>query len=263
MGKVIAIASGKGGVGKTITAANISIGLAQLNKKVIIIDANLGLRNLDIILGVQNKVVYDFVDVVTNKCKKEDAFIVDKRYQNLTILPASWGKDQSAVTKKQMDLLINDLREEYDFVIIDCPNGMEQGFQNAVGQADHAIIITTLELSSVRNTDRIFKVLEAKKIKKIDLLVNRVLSKIVPYDEMISIEELGEILPLTILGMIPEDEKIMQSVNQGEPIINTESKAGQAYINISKRILGEDIPFLELSLDTGILSKLTQFFRRK
>lgn len=263
MGKVIAIVSGKGGVGKTIAAANIGIGLAQLNKKVIIIDANLGLRNLDIVLGVQHKVIYDLVDVLNGKCQKKDAFIVDKRYPNLTLLPSSWGKDQSAVTQKQMDLLILELREEYDFVIIDCPNGMEQGFQNAIGQAERVIIITTLELTSVRNTDRMLKVLEVKGIKKIDLLINRVSRNIVPYDEMISTEEIGEILPLSLLGIIPEDEKIVQSVNQGYPIINTESRVSQAYINISKRLLGEDIPFLELSLETGFISKITRFFRRK
>ncbi|MDD3139268.1 MAG: septum site-determining protein MinD [Lachnospiraceae bacterium] len=263
MGEVIVITSGKGGVGKTIATANIGVGLANLGKKVIIVDTDLGLRNLDVVLGMENKVIYNLVDVINGHCKKKDALIQDKRFPNLFLIPSSWTKDKSAVSPEQMKKLVKELCVEYDYVLLDCPTGIEQGFQNAIAGAHSAVIVTTPELSAVRNSDRILKLLESNGITKIDLIINRIRMNMIKNGDMMSIDEVIDILPISLLGIIPEDEQVIQSASHGVPVINKESKAGQAYINICKRIMGEEVPFLDLKIEDNFLSKITHVFKRK
>ncbi len=261
-GRVIVITSGKGGVGKTTTNANIGTALARAGKKVVMIDTDLGLRNLDLLLGLENRIVYTIVDVVEERCKLKQALVKDKKNPNLCLLAAAQTRDKSAVTEEQLKDICDTLKKDFDFILVDCPAGIEQGFQNAVAGASEAIVVTTPEMSAVRDADRIIGLLEAKEeIKSYKLLLNRVRPNLVKSNDMMSVEDVVEILSADLIGIIPEDTGIITSTNKGEPIVNDEkSLAGKAYRNVARRIIGEDVPFLNLEEDTSVMGKVKKFF---
>ncbi len=256
MGEVIVVTSGKGGVGKTTTSANIGTGLAKLGKKVILIDTDIGLRNLDVVMGLENRIVYNLVDVVEGNCSVRQAAIRDRNQDTLYLLPSAQTRDKTSVQPAQMKRLTDELREKFDFVILDCPAGIEQGFQNAIAGADRAIVITTPEVSAIRDADRIIGLLEAAKITRIDLVVNRLRMEMIRRGDMMSLEDVGDILALNIIGAVPDDENIVISTNHGTPIVGADCLAGQAFMNICHRILGESVPFLNLERKKGFLAKI-------
>ena len=261
-GRVIVITSGKGGVGKTTTNANIGTALAKMGKKVVMIDTDLGLRNLDLLLGLENRIVYTIVDVVEERCKLKQALVKDKKNPNLCLLAAAQTRDKTAVTEEQLKEICEKLQKDFDFILVDCPAGIEQGFQNAVAGASEAIVVTTPEMSAVRDADRIIGLLEAKEeIKSYKLLLNRVRPNLIQSNDMMSVEDVVEILSAELIGIIPEDTGIITSTNKGEPIVNDEkSLAGQAYNNVARRIIGEDVPFLDLEEPKGMVAKMKKFF---
>ena len=262
MGEVIVITSGKGGVGKTTTTANIGIGLSSAGKKVLVIDTDLGLRNLDVVLGLENRIVYNLVDVIESKCRLKQAVIKDTRFENLYLLPSAQTKDKTSVSPEQMKKLIDELKDDYDFILLDCPAGIEQGFKNAIAGADRALVVTTPEVSAIRDADRIIGLLEANEIKKIELIVNRLRMDMVKRGDMMSIEDVHEILAIDLIGAVPDDEQIVISTNQGEPLVGSDSLAGQAYLNICKRIMGEEVPLLDLESKNGVWSKFVSLFKK-
>ena len=261
MGKVIVITSGKGGVGKTTTSANLGVGLAMQEKKVVLIDADIGLRNLDVVMGLENRIVYDLVDVIEGHCRLKQALIRDKRYPELFLLPAAQTRDKSAVSPEQMKKLVSDMREEFDFVLVDCPAGIEQGFKNAIAGADRAVVVTTPEVSAVRDADRIIGLLEAAEIRDVKLILNRIRGDMVKRGDMMNLEDVTEILAIEVLGIVPDDEAVVVATNRGEPaVVNPSSKAGQAFRNITERILGNDVPLMDLFAEQGFLNKVKKFF---
>lgn len=263
MSEVIVITSGKGGVGKTTTTANVGTGLAQLNKKVVLIDTDIGLRNLDVVMGLENRIVYNLVDVVEGNCRIKQALIKDKKYPNLFLLPSAQTRDKSSVNPEQMRKLIEDLRLDFDYILLDCPAGIEQGFQNAIAGADRALIVTTPEVSAIRDADRIIGLLEANEIHKIDLIVNRLRMDMVKRGDMMSVKDVCEILSIDLIGAVPDDEQIVISTNQGEPLVGTDgSLAGKAYVNICHRLLGEEVPYLDLEVKESFFSKLASVFKK-
>lgn len=262
MGEVIVITSGKGGVGKTTTTANIGIGLSKQGKKVIVIDTDLGLRNLDVVMGLENRIVYNLVDVINGSCRLKQALIKDKRFPELYLLPSAQTKDKTAVSPEQMRKLVADLRDEFDYILLDCPAGIEQGFENAIAGAGRAIIVTTPEVSAIRDADRIIGLLGAHGIKKNELIINRLRVDMVKRGDMMSVEDVTEILAVDLLGVIPDDEQVVIATNQGEPIVGENSMAGQAYLDICRRILGEDIPMKDYNRPVGFLSKVSGLFRK-
>lgn len=262
MGEVIVITSGKGGVGKTTTTASIGAGLSKLDKKVVIIDTDLGLRNLDVVMGLENLIVYNLVDVIEGKCRLKQALIRDRRYENLYLLPSAQTKDKTAISPGQMKKLTEELREDYDYVLLDCPAGIEQGFQNAIAGADHAFVVTTPEVSAIRDADRIIGLLEKAGFRKMELIINRIRIDMIKKGDMMSVDDVTEILSIPLLGIIPDDEQVVIGTNQGIPVVGMSSVAGEAYSNICRRILGEEIPFLSLTRSQGFLSALTGLFRK-
>ncbi len=250
-GKAIVITSGKGGVGKTTTTANLGTALAMLDKKVCLIDADIGLRNLDVVLGLENRIVYDLIDVVEGNCRLEQAMIKDKRNPNLFLLPAAQTRDKDAVCEEQMESLINDLKERMDYVLVDSPAGIEQGFRNAIAGVDLGLIVATPEVSSVRDADRIIGLLEAEGLNDPQLLINRLRRDMVGRGDMMNIDDIVEILAVEILGVIPEDENIVISTNKGEPIVlKDKTYSGKAFNNIAKRIEGQDIPLMTIEKES-------------
>lgn len=246
-GMAIVITSGKGGVGKTTTSANIGTGLALLDKSVVVVDADIGLRNLDVVMGLENRIVYDIVDVVEQNCRLKQALIKDKRFDKLFLLPAAQTKDKTALKPEQMLELVNELKNQFDFIIIDSPAGIEQGFQYSIAGADLALIITTPEISAVRDADRVIGILEAKGIYNPKLIVNRVRPEMVKRGDMMDIDDIVDILAIDLLGVVPDDEEIVISTNKGEPaVIEARSLAGKAYMNIAKRLLGQEVDLLNL-----------------
>ena len=247
MSEVIVITSGKGGVGKTTTTANIGAALALSGKKVVMIDTDIGLRNLDVIMGLENRIVYDLVDVVENRCTYSKALVRDKRYDGLFLLPAAQSRDKSAVTTTQMKHLVRQMKESFDYILIDCPAGIEQGFENAVAAAEKAIVVAMPEVSSVRDADRIIGLLEKHDIKDIRLVINKVRYKLVENGSMLSTEDMLDILAIDLLGVVPDDEDIIIAANKGEFVSAIpKSKAGQAYRNIATRLNGEKVELLNL-----------------
>lgn len=265
MGTSIVVTSGKGGVGKTTTTANIGTALAMLGKKVVMIDADTGLRNLDLHLGLENRIVYNLVDVVEGTCRLKQALIKDKRFENLFLLPTAQTKDKTAVNPEQMQNIIEDLKKDNDFIIIDCPAGIEHGFENAVAGADKAIIVTTPEVSAVRDADRIIGKLESKGFDDHQLVVNRIRFEMTKKGDMLNIDDMTDILAIKLLGIVPDDEKIVISTNRGEPaVLDNDSKAGQAYNNIAKRLMGEEVPYISMEEeDSGFMGMLKKLFFRK
>ncbi len=261
MSEVIVITSGKGGVGKTTTTANVGTGLAKEGKKVVLIDTDIGLRNLDVVMGLENRIVYNLVDVIEGNCRIKQALIKDKRYPNLYLLPSAQTRDKTAVTPEQMSKLTKELKEEFDYILLDCPAGIEQGFKNAIAGADRAIVVTTPEVSAVRDADRIIGLLEANEIEHTELVVNRLRADMVKRGDMMSSEDVVEILAVDLLGVVPDDENIVIATNQGEPLVGSKSLAGQAYENICHRIMGEEVAFLDLFQKNGFFSKIKNKFK--
>ncbi|KGP74737.1 cell division inhibitor MinD [Desulfosporosinus sp. Tol-M] len=257
MGEVIVVTSGKGGVGKTTTSANIGTGLANAGHNVVLVDTDIGLRNLDVVMGLENRIVYDLVDVTSGNCRLKQALIKDKRFTNLFLLPAAQTKDKTAVTPEQMKLLATELKEEFDYAIIDCPAGIEQGFRNAIAGADRAIVVSTPEVSAVRDADRIIGLLEAAELRNPKLIINRIRPEMVKRGDMMDISDILDILAVELLGVVPEDESIVISTNRGEPaVMDQTSKAGEAYRRISRRIKGEEVPLITLDVPQGIMDRL-------
>lgn len=262
MSEVIVITSGKGGVGKTTTSANVGTGLAILGKKTVLIDTDIGLRNLDVVMGLENRIVYNLVDVVEGNCRMKQALIRDKRYPNLYLLPSAQTRDKTAVSPEQMKKLVDDLRDDFEYILLDCPAGIERGFQNAIAGADRALVVTTPEVSAIRDADRIIGLLEAAEMGEIDLIINRIRMDMVKRGDMMSADDVMDILAVNVVGVIPDDESIVISTNQGEPLVGMGSLAGQAYLNICRRIVGEEIPFLSLDNQPKFLMRLSSLLRR-
>ena len=262
MSEVIVITSGKGGVGKTTTVANIGTGLAGLGKKVAVVDTDIGLRNLDVVLGLENRIVYNLVDVINGNCRLKQALIRDKRHPELYLLPSAQTKDKSAVTPEQMIKLTEDLREEFDYILLDCPAGIEQGFKNAIAGADRAIVVTTPEVSAIRDADRIIGLLEANEIRDIRLIVNRLRPDMIARGDMMSVEDVLEILAVDLLGTILDDEQIVVAANQGEPLSGKNSIAEEEYRSICRRLMGEDVPFPDIRKKRGMFGRLGRIFKK-
>lgn len=261
MGEVIVVTSGKGGVGKTTTTANVGTALALFGRKVVLVDTDIGLRNLDVVLGLENRIVYDIVDVIEGFCRLRQALIKDKRFENLFLLPAAQTRDKSAVSPAQMITLCEEMKQEFDFVIIDCPAGIEQGFKNAIAGAQKAIVVTTPEVSAVRDADRIIGLLEANEIREPGLLINRVKPDMIRRGDMMSIEDIIDILAVSLIGIVPDDEKILVSTNKGEPAVtDRRSIAGRAYNNIARRLMGEEVTVLDIEPDRGIMHRVRRIF---
>ena len=262
MCEVIVITSGKGGVGKTTTTANVGCALAMLGKKVVLIDTDIGLRNLDVVMGLENRIVYNLVDVIKGSCRLRQALIKDKRHPTLFLIPSAQTCDKTAVTPQQMKKLTDELREDFDYILLDCPAGIEQGFQNAIAGADRAIVVTTPEVSAIRDADRIIGLLEKNKLRDNSLIINRIRVDMVRKGDMMSVDDVTEILSIPLIGAIPDDERVVIGTNQGEPVIGMDSKAGKSYENICRRITGEEVPFMDITEGGGLFSILTHLFKR-
>ncbi len=257
LGRIITITSGKGGVGKTTTTANIGAALASLGRSVVLIDADIGLRNLDIVLGLENRIVYDLVDVVEGTCRLRQAMIRDKRLNNLYLIPAAQTREKEAVSPQQMKTLCEELRRQFDYALIDSPAGIEQGFRNSIAGADDVIVVTNPEVSSVRDADRIVGLVEASELATPKLIVNRIDPALVRRGDMMSVDDVTEILSIPLVGVVPNDETIVTSTNRGEPAaLDPESKAGRAFRNIASRINGEEVPFMPLEEPDGAWRRL-------
>ena len=263
--KIIVITSGKGGVGKTTTTANLATALASKGKKVVAIDGDVGLRNLDVIMGLENRIVYTLIDIIEGNCRLNQAMIKDKRLENLFMIPTAQSKTKDSVSAAQMEKICNELRANFDYVLIDSPAGIEAGFVNAAAGADEAIVVTTPEVSAVRDADRIIGLLESMNKSPIRLIINRIRPDMVKRGEMLDVKDVLDILAIDLIGLIPDDEAIVISANKGEPLVLVgNSQAGQAYKNICGRILGEEVPFLELKTNNnkGFLKSLFSLFKK-
>ncbi|MDN3955510.1 septum site-determining protein MinD [Sporolactobacillus laevolacticus] len=258
MGEAIVVTSGKGGVGKTTTSANVGTVLALQGKKVCLVDTDIGLRNLDVVMGLENRIIYDLVDVAHGRCKLNQALVKDKRFECLSMLPAAQTTDKMAVNPSEMKKMVDELKADFDYIIIDCPAGIERGFRNAVAGADHAIVVTTPEISSVRDADRIIGLLEQEKqITPPRLIINRIRQHMLKKGEMLEIDEIMNILAIDLLGIVLDDDGVISSSNKGEPVVlNPSSKAAQAYRNIGRRILGETVPLMAIEEKSGFLHRV-------
>ena len=262
MSEVIVVTSGKGGVGKTTTSANIGTGLAAMGKRVVLIDTDIGLRNLDVVMGLENRIVYNLVDVVEGKCRFKQALIKDKRHSNLYLMPSAQTKDKSAVNPEQMVKMIEQLRSQFDFIILDCPAGIEQGFKNAIAGADRALVVTTPEVSAIRDADRIIGLLEAGGFSKIDLIINRLRYDMVKRGDMMSAAYVIDILAISLIGIVPDDENVVIATNQGEPLVGNGTLAGKAYQNICYRVTGKEIPFLDFERGVSFWTRVSGIFHK-
>ena len=252
MSQCIVVTSGKGGVGKTTTSANLAAGLALAGKTVAVVDADIGLRNLDVVLGLENRIVYDLVQVIEGECKLKQALIRDKRIEGLFMLPAAQTRDKNAVGPEDMKRLVGELKELHDYVVIDCPAGIEQGFKNSIAGADRAIIVTTPEVSAIRDADRIIGLVEAHELPEPELILNRYRTGMVQRGDMMNKEDILEILAIPLLGIVPDHEDVIISTNRGTPaVFDEESVVGQAYLRITGRVLGHQIPIPDFDKQPG------------
>jgi len=258
--RIITITSGKGGVGKTTATANISVALGMRGQRVVAVDADIGLRNLDIVMGLENRIVYDLVDVVEGRCRLRQAMVRDKRLPELYLLPAAQTRDKTAVTPEQMVEVCEELRPEFDFILVDSPAGIEQGYHNAMAPADEAIVVTTPEVSAVRDADRIIGMIEAAEKERSRLLINRVRIEMIRREDMLNIDDVLDILAIELLGIVPEDEEIIVATNRGRPLaLENHARAGEAFSNIARRLLGEDVPLITLE-KRSLFSRVKRFF---
>jgi septum site-determining protein MinD len=261
-GKVVTVTSGKGGVGKTTATANLGAGLADLGYKVVCIDADIGLRNLDVVLGLENRIVYDLVDVVEGRCRLRQAMIRDKRLPELYLIPAAQTRDKSAISPSDMVRLCDDLRPECDWILIDSPAGIERGFRNAVAPADVVIVVTNPEVSAVRDADRIIGLVEAEEKGPARLVLNRIKPEMVRRGDMLAVDDVLELLAVELIGMVPDDESVLTSTNRGAPVVlDSKSRAGQAFRNIARRLKGESVPFMNMDHDNNLLNWLSRLIR--
>ena len=266
MTRIIVTTSGKGGVGKTTVTANLGMALARLGRSVALVDADFGLRNLDLLLGLENRVVYTAVEVANGECRLEQALVKDKREPKLVLLPAAQNRNKEAMSPEQMKQLVEELTKTYDYIIIDSPAGIEMGFKNAIAPAREALIVTTPEIAAVRDADRVVGLLEAEGVKQIQLIVNRLRPVMVQANDMMSVQDVQELLAIGLIGVVPEDERVIVSTNRGEPLVLAEdpSLAGKAFDNIARRLEGENIEFLDLQpINEGFLSRLRKLFWAK
>lgn len=261
MGEAIVITSGKGGVGKTTTSANIGTALALQGKKVVLVDTDIGLRNLDVVMGLENRIIYDLIDVAEGRCRLAQALVKDKRFDELYMLPAAQTKDKNAISPEAVRKIVLELKQDFEFVIIDCPAGIEQGFKNAVAGADKAIVVTTPENAAVRDADRIIGLLEKEpNVDTPKLVINRIRANMVKKGEMLDIDEICSILAIDLLGIVPDDEYVIKAANIGEPtVMNPNSRAAIAYRNIARRILGDSVPLMPMEEKSGVFGKMKKF----
>ena len=265
MGVSIVITSGKGGVGKTTTTANIGTALAALGKKVVVVDGDTGLRNLDVLMGLENRIVYTIIDAIEGRCRLKQALIKDKRFPNLCLLPTAQTKDKDDISAQDMLKLVKELKEQFDYVLIDSPAGIEQGFENSVIGADKAIVVVNPEITSVRDADRVIGKLDAKGLEDHSVIVNRLNHEMTQRGDMLDVSDIIETLSIELLGVVPDDREITDSTNKGEPIVLEESaKSGKAFRNIAKRITGEKVPIMDLSEEPqGLFGSIMKLFKRK
>lgn len=265
MGVSIVITSGKGGVGKTTTTANIGTALAALGKKVVVVDGDTGLRNLDVLMGLENRIVYTIIDAIEGRCRLKQALIKDKRFPNLCLLPTAQTKDKDDISAQDMLKLVKELKEQFDYVLIDSPAGIEQGFENSVIGADKAVVVVNPEITSVRDADRVIGKLDAKGLEDHSVIVNRLNHEMTQRGDMLDVSDIIETLSIELLGVVPDDREITVSTNKGEPIVLEESaKSGKAFRNIAKRITGEKVPIMDLSEEPqGLFGSIMKLFKRK
>ncbi|HAX71385.1 MAG TPA: septum site-determining protein MinD [Anaerolineales bacterium] len=262
--QVITVTSGKGGVGKTTAVANLATALAIDGKRVVCIDGDIGLRNLDVVMGLENRIVYDIVDVIEGRCKLKQAMIRDKHFPEMYLIPAAQTRDKNAVSPSDMVRICNDLRADSDFVIIDSPAGIERGFRNAIAAADRVLVVTNPEVSAVRDADRVVGILEAEEKGNPLLILNRLNPTMVKNNDMLSPEDVLDLLGIQLVGIVPEDETVIIGSNRGAPVVNDpKSRAGQAFRNIAKRLQGQDIPFMDLNQQGGLWSAIQRLAGRK
>ena len=260
---VVTITSGKGGVGKTTTTANLAAALAEEGHKVVCIDGDIGLRNLDVVLGLENRIVYDLVDVVENRCRIRQAMIRDKRLEELYLIPAAQTRDKSAVSPSDMIRVCDELRPEVDWILIDSPAGIERGFRNTIAPADIVLVVTNPEVSAVRDADRIIGLVEAEEKGPVKLVINRVNPSLTKRGDMLTPDDVIELLAIELIGVIPDDENVVISTNRGQPVaLDAKSKSGQAFKNIAKRLKGESVPFMNIDDKGDFLSKVAGLFRQ-
>ncbi|AND85701.1 septum site-determining protein MinD [Clostridium tyrobutyricum] len=262
MGESIVVTSGKGGVGKTTTTANIGTGLAALDKSVVLVDGDTGLRNLDVLMGLENRIVFTLIDVIEEKCKLKQALIKDKRFSNLYLLPTAQTRDKEDVNSEDMFNLISQLKREFDYVIIDCPAGIEQGFENAIVGADRALVVVNPEVTSVRDSDRVIGKLDSKGLENHQLIVNRINYEMTKNGQMLDVNDILDSLAIELIGVVPDDREITVSTNKGEPVVlDSKSLSGHAFRNIAKRITGENVPFMDFSAgQQGFFSSIKKIF---
>lgn len=262
--QIITITSGKGGVGKTTAVANIAVALASIGSKVVCIDGDIGLRNLDVILGLENRIVYDIVDVIEGRCRLKQAMIRDKKLPNLYLIPAAQTRDKNAVSASDMNRITKDLRSECDYVLIDSPAGIERGFKNAIAPADRVLVVTNPEVSAVRDADRVIGILEAEDKGPAALILNRLNPSMVKKNDMLSADDVLDLLAIELIGIVPEDEGVIVGSNRGMPVsADPKSKAGQAFRNIARRIVGEQVPFIDLDSSGSLWERIQKLAGRK
>lgn len=262
--QVITVTSGKGGVGKTTAVANLATALAMDGKKVICMDGDIGLRNLDVVMGLENRIVYDIVDVIEGRCKLKQAMIRDKHYPELYLIPAAQTRDKNAVSPSDMVRICKDLRADSDFIIVDSPAGIERGFRNAIAPADRVLVVTNPEVSAVRDADRVVGILEAEEKGSPSLIINRLNPTLVKNNDMLSAEDVLDLLGIQLIGIVPEDETVIIGSNRGAPVAtDAKSRAGQAFRNISKRLQGQDVPFMDLTPQSGLWNAIQRITGRK
>lgn len=266
MSRIIVISSGKGGVGKTTVTANLGMALAKLGRQVALIDADFGLRNLDLLLGLENRIVYTAVEVIAGECRLDQALVKDKRQPGLVLLPAAQNRTKESVNPDQMKQLVNELAEKYEYVLIDSPAGIEMGFKNAIAGAQEALIVTTPEIAAVRDADRVVGLLEAQSIKQTQLIVNRLRPTMVQANDMMSVQDVQEILAIPLIGVVPDDERVIVSTNRGEPLVLAENLSipGMAIYNIARRLEGETVEFMDLeATNENVFSRLRKLLWSK
>ena len=260
--RTLTITSGKGGVGKTTATANLAVAMASMGQKVTCIDSDIGLRNLDVVLGLENRIVYDLVDAIEGRCRLRQAMIRDKRFEELYLIPAAQTRDKNAVSPTDMIKLVNELRDEMDWVIVDSPAGIERGFRNAIAPADEVLVVTNPDVSAVRDADRIIGIIEAEQKGPAKLIINRVNPQMIQRGDMMDADDVLELLAIKLIGIVPEDEHVIASTNVGKPVVLDEkSRAGQAFRNIAKRLMGNEVPFMDLSHKDDIFLRLSKVFR--